>query len=89
MQSEIRTTPLVGYRETIATDPDLTLANDRKTHASRAHDNDAAVATAMGSDAGDRCIVRVNNGPERMRLPYEAFERALTADASKTDGSMR
>jgi hypothetical protein len=86
MQSEISTATLVGYRKTITPDPDIPFPNDRKTDASRSDDDDAAVAPAMSSNAGDRCIVAVNNRLKRVRLLYELFERPFAAHSSKADG---
>src|SRR3954466_12334046 len=86
MQSEISTATLVGYRKTITPDPDIPFPNDRKTNASRSDDDDPAIAPAMSSNTGDRCIVAVDNGLKRMRLLYEVFERAFAAHSSEADG---
>jgi hypothetical protein len=86
MQSEISTTALVGYRKTITSDSDIPFPDDRKTDAARSDDDNAAIASAVGTDAGDRCIMRVNDRLKRVWLLYEVFERPFAAHASKADG---
>ena len=88
MQPEIGAAALVGYRKAIAADPDLASADNGKADAAGSDDDDAAVAGAMRADAGDRRVMSVNDGAERMRPQHELLERAFAADAGKPDGSM-
>ena len=42
----------------------------------------------MGADAGNRRVIDVNNGMERMRLPEKLFEGALSSDACQAHGGV-
>src|SRR5215475_8812644 len=62
VEPEIRPAAFVRYRKAITADPDLAPIHNRKTDAARPHDDDAAVARSMGADAGNRCVMGVNDG---------------------------
>ncbi len=88
MQPEVGAAAFVGNGKTIAADPELASSNNGKADASRSDDDDAAVASAVRADTGDRRIVRVNNRAEGMRSLFELLEQAFPADAGKAHRGM-
>src|SRR5690606_628991 len=57
-EAEVATAPLVRDREAVAADPSLAAADEGEADAAGAKDDDAAVLTVMGAEAGDMAVAR-------------------------------
>ena len=88
MQPEIGAAALVGYRKAVAADPDLAPSDHGKADAAGADDDDAAVLGGVRADAGDRRVMRVVDGAERVGVLNEFLVNAFAADAGKADGGV-
>jgi hypothetical protein len=88
VQAEIGPAALVGYGKAIAADPDLPSSDNSKADAARSDDNDAAIAAAMSTDAGNRRVMSIVHSAEGMRPRHELLESTLAPDAGKSDRSM-
>src|SRR3974390_2496883 len=89
MQSQIGAAALVGNWKTVAADAIFAAADDGVTDDAGADDDDAAVASGMGADAGDGRVVDVGYEFERMRMREKLLKRALAADAGEPDACDR
>ena len=88
MQPEIGAAAFIGDRETIAADPDLASIDNGKADAACSYDDNAAIAGTVRTDAGDRRVVYVDDGAERMWSQQKLLERAFASDPGESDGSM-
>src|SRR5262249_26140847 len=88
MQSEISAAAFIRDRKTIAADPEFASSYNGEADASGSDNDNAAIASAMRADAGDGCVMNVDDRAKRMRPPFELLQQALAADAGEPDCGM-
>jgi len=85
-REQIRPASFIGNRETVTANADFLPAQQRKSDAAGADDDDAAVAVAMRPDTGDwshRSRKRTERNGMRPRI--ELFKHGFAADAGHAD----
>src|SRR5207302_338213 len=88
-QTKIGAASFIRNRKAITADTDFAAILKRKTDAARAHDDDPAIPAVMRADAGDRRIVHVRDGAERMRPRLQLCKHRFAADTCKTDNGVQ